>query len=65
MITFFHCRHRELLDRQHYGGPVWEGVGRPKSIMDEENPIFDMEGEPEENPNLVREKEPVWETVKR
>ena len=62
---YFVFRHRELLDRQHFGGPVWEGIGRPKSIMEEENPIFDLEGEPEENPNLTQEKKVVWETVKR
>ncbi len=26
-------RHRELLDRQHYKGPVWENK-RPKSILE-------------------------------
>lgn len=26
-------RHRELLDRQHFKGPVWEGT-KPKSVLD-------------------------------
>ena len=33
-------RHRELMDRMHYRGPKWEGVGVPKSIIEEENPVY-------------------------
>lgn len=56
-----------MLDRQHYGGPVWDGKGRPKSLMEElkdPNVIFEQ-GKGEENPNLKKEKEAVFETVKR
>jgi hypothetical protein len=28
-------RHKQLLERQHFGGPFWEGKQRPKSIEDE------------------------------
>jgi len=28
------------MDRMHYRGPKWEGVGIPKSIMEEENPVY-------------------------
>ncbi len=30
-------RHKELLDRQHFGGPMWAGKKKPKSIMEEAN----------------------------
>jgi hypothetical protein len=33
-------RHRALLDRQHFRGPLWEGIGRPQSIMDDPNVMF-------------------------
>lgn len=33
-------KHKELMDRMHFGGPVWEGKGKPKSIIDEENPVY-------------------------
>jgi hypothetical protein len=33
-------RHRALLDRQHFRGPLWEGIGRPQSIMDDPNVLF-------------------------
>lgn len=28
-------RHKELLDRQYFGGPIWDGVEKPKSIMND------------------------------
>ena len=31
-------KHRELLDRQHFGGPFWDGI-KPRSVLDEV-PIF-------------------------
>ena len=31
-------KHRELLDRQHFGGPMWDGI-KPRSVLDEV-PIF-------------------------
>ena len=33
-------RHRELMDRMNYRGPKWEGQGIPKSVMEEENPVY-------------------------
>lgn len=39
-------RHRELMDRMQYRGPKWEGQGIPKSILEEENPVYrKVEGE--------------------
>ena len=58
-------KHRELLDRQHFRGPMWEGKKIPPSILDEENPVFNMDVKPEVNPNLIKPKEEVFETVKR
>ncbi len=40
-------RHRELMDRMNYRGPKWEGVGVPKSIIEEKNPVYrKVEAEP-------------------
>ena len=33
-------RHRELMDRMNYRGPKWEGIGIPKSVLEEENPVY-------------------------
>jgi hypothetical protein len=33
-------KHRSLLDRQHFRGPLWEGIGRPQSIMDDPNVLL-------------------------
>lgn len=44
-------RHRELMDRMHYRGPKWEGIGIPKSIIEEENPIYKPR-EAEEHPSI-------------
>ena len=44
-------RHRELMDRMHYRGPKWEGIGIPKSIIEEENPVY-APREKEEHPSL-------------
>jgi len=39
-------RHRELMDRMNYRGPKWDGIGVPKSIIEEKNPIYrKVEGE--------------------
>jgi len=35
-------RHRALLDRQHYSGPLWEGI-KPKSIMNDPSVFMDIE----------------------
>lgn len=32
-------RHRALLDRQHYRGPLWDGI-KPKSVMDDPNVLL-------------------------
>ena len=58
-------KHRELLDRQHFRGPVWEGKKIPPSILDEQNPLFNTDVEPEVNPNIANPKKEVYETVKR
>ena len=39
-------KHRELMDRMNYRGPQWEGVGVPKSVIEEVNPVYrKVEGE--------------------
>lgn len=57
-------RHKELLDRQHFGGPVWKGRPLPKSIIDEESPRYEA-GTSEINPALNDTKESTFEQVKR
>ena len=59
-------RHRELQDRMHYRGPKWEGVGIPKSILEEVNPLY-KKGEEEKHPSESGEKEgkKEWEYVVR
>jgi hypothetical protein len=42
-------RHRELMDRMHYRGPKWDGVGVPKSILEEYDPTY-RKVDPEEHP---------------
>jgi len=44
-------KHKELMDRQHFGGPVWKGKGRPMSIIDEVDPVY-APGVKELNPYL-------------
>ncbi len=47
---------------------MWDGQPKPKSIMDEQNPLThfeDSEIEPEPNPALLKPKEDAFETVKR
>ena len=58
-------KHRELLDRQHFRGPVWEGKKIPPSILDEKNPLFNSDVQPEINPNIAKPKPEAFETVKR
>ena len=42
-------RHKELLDRQYFGGPVWENTGRPMKAEDDIDNVLkayeDVEGE--------------------
>ena len=28
------------MDRMNYKGPKWEGIGIPKSVLEEENPMY-------------------------
>ena len=60
-------RHRELMDRMNYKGPKWEGIGVPKSIIEEENPVY-RKVEPEAHPSTYADKkwgEKEWENVVR
>lgn len=58
-----------MLDRQHYMGPFWEGKQKPKSILNETNPLIEQmraeKAEPEMNPNLNKPKEQQFVNVKR
>lgn len=60
-------RHRELMDRMNYRGPKWEGIGVPKSIIEEQDPVY-RKVEAEEHPSLqkdAKEGKKGWETVVR
>jgi hypothetical protein len=59
-------RHKDLLDRQHYSGPFWEGRSKNPSVLDEENPKYETV-EPESHPDisLKKEKELAFNQVKR
>ena len=41
-----------MMDRMHYRGPKWDGIGVPKSVMEEENPVY-KNVEAEEHPALA------------
>lgn len=62
-------RHKQLLDRQHFQGPFWQGRPKPTSVLDENNPLTqvysDEEPKAEMNPALTKPKEENWEKVKR
>lgn len=48
-------RHRELMDRMHYRGPKWEGIGIPKSVIEEKNPVYrKVKGDP--HPSEIQEE---------
>lgn len=49
-------RHRELMDRMHYKGPQWDGIGVPKSIIEEENPVY-KNVEKDEHPTISHPEE--------
>ena len=51
-------RHRELMDRFSFKGPHWDDIGVPKSIIEEENPVY-RKIEKEENPNDREDAEEV------
>lgn len=59
-------RHKELLERQHFGGPFWENRTRNPSIL-EEIPTTYPNVKPEARPpeSLRSEKESAFEEVKR
>jgi len=44
---------------------MWDGQPKPKSIMEETNPLINLDVDPEPNPALLRPKEDCFETVKR
>lgn len=46
-------RHRELMDRMNYRGPKWEGVGVPKSIIEEVDPVY-KKVEAEAHPSMMQ-----------
>ena len=52
-------RHREMMDRMNYRGPKWEGIGVPKSVIEEFDPTYrkvDPEPHPSTNPNFKEGK---------
>lgn len=49
-------RHRELMDRMHYRGPQWEGIGVPKSVLEEELPLY-TKREAEPHPSIMNPAE--------
>jgi hypothetical protein len=56
-----------MMDRLNFRGPKWEGIGIPKSIIEEENPIYKPAPEgvhPSMDPNAV-EGQKEFETVVR
>ena len=61
-------RHRALLDRQHYSGPLWDGI-KPKSIMNDPTIFMDIENHKnnKEEPLLKLDKEGKheWEEIVR
>ena len=64
-------KHKELLDRQHFGGPFWEKRKMPKSVLDEtfEQYVTGIEDlAPEQHPKELGMKnklEDSFEQVKR
>ena len=60
-------RHRELMDRMSYKGPVWDGIGVPKTGMEEVNPTYrkvDKEEDPTQDDSVQKGKH-EFETVVR
>lgn len=55
------------MDRMNYRGPKWEGIGIPKSIIEEKDPVY-RKVEPEVHPSMrpeLKEGKKGWETVVR
>ena len=44
------------MDRMHYRGPKWDGIGIPKTLMEEENPVY-RPREQEEHPSVSATEE--------
>jgi hypothetical protein len=59
-------KHRALLDRQHFRGPLWEGIGRPQSIKDDPN-ILLYRPDPNDKNTLDKLKpgKQSWEEIDR
>lgn len=59
-------KHKELLERQHFGGPFWENRKRNPSILDEVPTSYpDVKPEPRPPESLRQAKESAFEEVKR
>mmetsp|Transcript_28168 Transcript_28168/g.32295 ORF Transcript_28168/g.32295 Transcript_28168/m.32295 type:complete len:199 (+) Transcript_28168:46-642(+) len=61
-------RHKELLDRQHFRGPVWDGKPMPKSILDEnplEHAIHMKDIQVEEPTPKEQWGKKTWKVIKR
>jgi len=42
------------MDRMNYRGPQWEGIGVPKSIIEETDPVY-RKVEAEEHPSMQKD----------
>ncbi len=59
-------KHKELLERQHFGGPFWENRKRNPSILEEAPTTYpDVKPEPRPPESLRKTKESAFEEVKR
>ena len=45
------------MDRMNYKGPKWEGIGIPKSVLEEENPMYTPREEEAHPETYAPEKE--------
>ena len=50
-------KHKELLHRQHYGGPFWEGRQKPMQLKDDYGWMKDFMDNYEEIKKINRESE--------
>lgn len=62
-------RHRSLLDRQHYSGPLWDGI-KPKSIVNDPTVFMDLEEYKNSKPSepmlkIEKEGKQEWEEIVR
>lgn len=58
-------RHKELIDRSYYGGPVWENRKRNPSLLEEENPQYNYVEDPGEPYEYDPNKDNAFDVVKR